>query len=95
MSNSRKIHTCLGMALVTAFTLLAGLASADFKLACTISGDTPTGRRWAYLLVSDNGLRCCRRLDAARAGEAAPPSVAHCHSLAKQLGCHGCDMDMD
>lgn len=94
MSNSRKIQTWLGMALVTACTLLAGLASADFKAACTMSGETATGRRWGYLLVPDDRSVCLRYSDASRAGEAAPQSVVHCHKLGNQLGCQEIrDMD--
>ena len=98
MSTLRKIQAAVGLALVTAFALTAGVTSAQglqpgTKIACTMSGDTATGRRWGYLLGSDNPGVCYRYADTARWGEPAPPSVAHCKGLGSQLGCRVIDMD--
>ena len=92
MSNSRKIHIGLGMALVAAFALPAGLVSADTslppgtKISCTMSGETETGRRWGYLEIGDGG-KCYRYADPDREGEAAPEDVEHCKGLGFRLGC--------
>lgn len=58
----------------------------NLRIACTASGNTITGREWAYLLTDQFG-NCYRERDGSRAGQPAPSTVAHCKSLGRQMGC--------
>ncbi|WP_437987320.1 hypothetical protein [Sorangium sp. So ce117] len=55
-------------------------------LDCTMSGATPTGRRWAYLIVGNDQSTCFRTPNVNRT-DLAPATAIHCHALGRSIGC--------
>ena len=96
MSTLGKIHTGLGLALLTALTFVVGSASADDEemllpqpvgLRCTVSsGTSATGREWAWLVIlrERHGEVICSRV---RFGGDAPPDFPSCYARRDELGC--------
>ncbi|WP_441286275.1 hypothetical protein ACSRUE_28010 [Sorangium sp. KYC3313] len=59
---------------------------AGTRLDCTMSGPTPTGRRWAYLIVGNDQSTCYRTPNIHRL-DLAPETAIHCHALGRSIGC--------
>ena len=94
MNTLGKIHTGLGLALLTALTFVVGAASANSDeppqpvgLRCTVSsGTSDTGREWAWLvfLRENHGEVLCSRV---RTGDDAPVDFPSCYARRHELGC--------